>query len=78
VIVIRRKAGESIWVGGAEVRVLSLSPSRVKLGVEAPRELPVLRSEMKAAGDQNQLAAQGRLPGDVADWLGQFQPQRPA
>lgn len=64
-IVIRRKPGESVWVGGAEVRILSLSPSRVKLGVEAPRHLPVLRSEVVASGAQNRMAAQTPLPSNL-------------
>ena len=55
-IVIRRKPGESVWVGGAEVKVLSLSPSRVKLGVAAPAQMAVLRGEVMASMEQNQIA----------------------
>jgi carbon storage regulator len=74
-IVIRRKPGESIWVSGTEVRILSLSPSRVKLGVEAPRDVPVLRGELVASMEQNRVAARASLPTDVKSLLACFREQ---
>lgn len=57
-LVIRRKAGESICIGGeVEVEIIECAPNRVKLGIRAPREVTVMRSEVKLTSDQNRTAA---------------------
>lgn len=64
-LVIRRRAGESIEIGGSIViRVLDTAASRVTLGIIAPPEVPVLRSEIR---DQNQAAARGVTPEAIDD-----------
>lgn len=46
-LVITRRAGDSIQVGGdIEVTVLEVSGNTVKIGINAPRELDVHRSEV--------------------------------
>lgn len=51
VLVMRRKAGETIVIGeGIEISVIEISPTRVKLGVTAPREVPVVRKETLVDG----------------------------
>ncbi len=65
-IVLRRRPGDSFWIGDeVRVEVLGLSPSRVKLGIVAPGEVIVQRSEVRAAQEQNRVAAQSRLPVDL-------------
>ncbi|MEZ5404576.1 MAG: carbon storage regulator [Bryobacteraceae bacterium] len=57
-LVIRRKAGESIVIGGEiEIEVIEVSGSRVKLGIRAPRQTLILRKELLATGQENQRAA---------------------
>jgi len=47
VLVLTRRKGESIILGDhIEVRVLEVSRHQVKLGVEAPRSVPVYRKEI--------------------------------
>lgn len=59
-LVIRRRAGESILVGDdVEIQILELSPTRVKLGIVAPRNVTILRSELKLTKEQNLAAAGG-------------------
>lgn len=56
---IRRRAGESIVIAeGIEIQVLETTPTRVKLGIKAPKEVPVLRKEVQLTGQQNRTAAQ--------------------
>ena len=63
---IRRRCGESVWVGpDIEIRVLEVSGGRVKLGIAAPRDVLVLRDELKMTEDFNRLASRG-LPPDAA------------
>jgi carbon storage regulator len=46
-LVLTRKPGESIMIGDdIEVRVLAIAGDKVKLGIRAPREVPVFRREI--------------------------------
>lgn len=57
-LVIRRRPGESILIGeDIAIEVLEIGPGRVKLGIKAPREVVVLRGEIRLTGETNQLAA---------------------
>lgn len=57
-LVIRRKRDQSIHIGdGIEVTVLDIENGQVKLGIKAPREVPVFREEIAATRHSNQGAA---------------------
>ncbi|MFT5325019.1 MAG: carbon storage regulator [Planctomycetaceae bacterium] len=46
-LVLSRKTSESILIGDSiEVRVLEISGGRVRIGIMAPAEVPVHRSEV--------------------------------
>jgi carbon storage regulator len=46
-LVLTRRAGESIIIGDdIEVRVLTIAGDRIRLGIRAPREVPVYREEI--------------------------------
>ena len=46
-LVFRRSQGESFTIGDSiEVRILQIGRSQVKIGVEAPREVGVYRTEI--------------------------------
>ena len=66
-LVITRKSGERICLGDdITITVMEISGSTVRIGIEAPRELPVYRAEIYAAvKEENRAAARastGRLP----------------
>jgi carbon storage regulator len=49
-LVLSRKPGESIVIDDRiVVTVVQIGGGRVRLGIEAPREVPILRSEVYAA-----------------------------
>jgi carbon storage regulator len=57
-LVISRRAGQSIWIGDdIEIQVVEVAANRVKLGITAPRNVPVLRDEIKLTGETNRAAA---------------------
>jgi carbon storage regulator len=60
-LVLSRKVGESIQIGeNIRLTVSSVNGSRVKICVEAPRELPVRRQEIdtiRNGSDQNAVCA---------------------
>ncbi len=62
-LILQRKAGESLLIGdGIEITVLSVDSGRVRLAIEAPKSVPILRSELKAAAEVNREAAGEELP----------------
>ncbi|MCI9557307.1 carbon storage regulator [Oscillospiraceae bacterium 50-16] len=57
-LILQRKEGESLLIGEeVEVTVLAVEAGRVRLAIQAPREVPILRSELKAAAQTNREAA---------------------
>jgi len=57
-LVVRRRAGEGIVVAGEiAIEVIEISRTRVKLGISAPREVPVLRRETVTLREENRQAA---------------------
>ena len=59
-LVLTRKAGQSIMIGDEiEVSVLAIMGEKVRIGIEAPRSVPVFRKEVyvEIQEDQNGAAA---------------------
>jgi carbon storage regulator len=57
-LVIRRRAGESILINGdIEIEVLEAGLSQVKLGISAPKDIPIVRKEVHVTGQQNRAAS---------------------
>jgi carbon storage regulator len=49
-LILTRRIGESIRIAeGITVTVLRIGQSQVRLGVEAPREIPIVRTELETA-----------------------------
>jgi len=71
VLIIGRRIGESIFLGpDVEVRIIELSHSRVTIGIVAPRQLSIMRGEMKLAAEQNRVASQPASPESLARLVG--------
>ena len=48
-LVLSRKVGERIWIGDEiAITVVRITGGGVRLGIEAPEELSVVREELKA------------------------------
>jgi carbon storage regulator len=57
-LVLSRRLNQSIVIGGeVRVTVLAISPSRVELGVEAPRQIKVDREEIHLRRQQCRIPA---------------------
>ena len=57
-LIIRRRRGESIIIGeDIEIEILETTPTQVKLGISAPKEVTVLRSEIRLTRDLNRVAS---------------------
>lgn len=52
-LVLSRKVGERIWIGdNISVTVVRITGGGVRIGIEAPSELPVVREELKSKIDE--------------------------
>ena len=59
-LILRRKAGETLVIGDdIKVAVLDINEGSVRLAIEAPKQIPILRSELLQAADANRDAARG-------------------
>lgn len=46
-LVLNRKLGESIILGdNIEIRILDITDGKIKIGIEAPRDVSILRKEV--------------------------------
>ncbi len=52
-LVLSRKVGERIWIGDdISITVVRITGGGVRLGIEAPTEMPVVREELKIKLEQ--------------------------
>jgi carbon storage regulator len=58
-LVLRRRAGESFFIGDdIEIEILAITSQGAKIGIRAPRETVILRKELRLTQQQNEAAAQ--------------------
>jgi carbon storage regulator len=58
-LVMRRRAGESIVIGeDIEIQIIHIGESRIKLGITAPKSVHVSTKEVKLVAQENLAAAQ--------------------
>ena len=68
-LVLTRKTNQSIMIGDEiEVTVLAVSRDKIRLGITAPREVPVFRKEVWLS-IKGEGAAENDAAGDVDDAL---------
>jgi carbon storage regulator len=62
-LVLTRRSGESIVIGGdIRIRVLRASGSRVRLGIEAPPEVRILREKADAPASEEPAEEESSVP----------------
>lgn len=80
-LVLSRKINEALLIeeGTIRVVVLSVQGDQVKLGIDAPREVTIMREEIAQARMQNKEAAESISPDDLASFTepGKERPSRP-
>ena len=71
-LILQRKAGESLVIGDdITVRVISVDGTRVRLAIDAPGDIPILRSELITARAANRDSAREEgAPAELLDLLG--------
>jgi carbon storage regulator len=73
-LMMSRREGETILIGDdVEIVIAQIGRSRVKVGIRAPREMPVMARELKLVREEN-LAAAVASPAVVSNLLKKFHP----
>lgn len=70
-LILQRKPGESLLIGeDIEVSILSIESGRVRIAIEAPKDVSILRSELKrAAATNHEAAEESTSPMSLLDML---------
>ena len=69
-LVLTRKSNQSIMIGDdVEVSVLAIIGEKVRIGIQAPRSIPVFRKEIYLAKQQENAAARASARAEVDDAL---------
>lgn len=72
-LILRRRAGETLLIGDdVKITVMDVYEGGVRLAIDAPKSIPVLRSELLQAADANRDAAaqEESRPDDLLGLLG--------
>lgn len=72
-LILRRRAGETLVIGdNVRITVMDVYEGGVRLAIDAPKSIPVLRSELLQAADANRdaAAAEPARPDGLLDLLG--------
>jgi carbon storage regulator len=73
-LVMSRRQGETILIGDdIEIVIAHIGRSRVKVGIRAPRQMPVIAHEVKLVCEENLTAAEAS-PAGLTDLLARLQP----
>ena len=73
-LMMSRREGETILIGEEiEIEIVHIGRSRVRLGIRAPRALPVMAREMKLVSEENRAAAGTRVA-DLTTIVAHLQP----
>lgn len=71
-LVLTRKTGESLMIGDEiEIKVIEIAGDKVKIGIEAPDAVRILRKELLQTISSNQQAAQA-APEELIKFLKGF------
>jgi carbon storage regulator len=73
-LVMSRRQGETILIGDEiEIVIAHIGRSRVKVGIRAPRQMPVIAREIKLIRDEN-LRAAGATASELSSLIARLRP----
>ncbi len=62
-LVLTRKTNQSIMIGDeVEVSVLAVSRDKIRLGISAPKDVPVFRKEVYVSIKEEEVSSDGSSP----------------
>lgn len=72
-LMMRRREGEKILIGDdIVIHITQIGRNRVRIGIDAPREVSIVAEEVRRVAEANEAAA-STSPSAVLDLLGRLQ-----
>lgn len=69
-LILSRKVGETLYINDEiELKIVEVSGDKVKLGINAPKDVKILRSELRQTIENNTEASAAISPADFRDRL---------
>lgn len=69
-LILSRKLGESIYINeDIEIKIVEVLGDKVKIGINAPRDVKILRSELRQTVESNHEASSAINPVNLRDFL---------
>lgn len=57
-LILQRKAGQSLLIGdNIKISITEIGTDRVKISIDAPKEIPIVRTELLDAANSNREAS---------------------
>lgn len=62
-LILSRKSGETLVINNEiEVKIIEINGDKVKIGIEAPKNVKILRQELRQTMDSNKASASKMSP----------------
>jgi len=72
-LILSRKVGETVYLNeDIEIKIVEVSGDKVRLGIEAPKDVKVLRSELRQTMESNMKASDAVAPDAFKSMLSQL------
>ncbi|MFT5661627.1 MAG: carbon storage regulator [Sulfurimonas sp.] len=72
-LVLARKEGESIVIGdNIIIKVISIEKGVIKFGIDAPKSIPIMRSELLEDVKESNIAASKEVDSSILSKLSQL------
>ena len=72
-LVLTRKCGQTLIINdNIEITITAIQGDKVKIGIDAPKDIPIIRKELSLTVETNQLASSSVPELDLRKFVMQF------
>ncbi|MBE6845354.1 MAG: carbon storage regulator CsrA [Ruminococcus sp.] len=69
-LILSRKSGETLLINNEiEVKIIEINGDKVKIGIQAPKDVKILRQELRQTMDSNKASATKMSPAKLRNML---------
>lgn len=75
-LILSRKVGETLLINdNIEIKIIEVNGDKVKIGIEAPKNVKILRKELRQTMESNRASAAAMTPTKLHDMLSNMKNQ---
>lgn len=72
-LILSRKTGETLLINNEiEVKIIEISGDKVKIGIDAPKDVKILRKELRQTMESNKASAAKMPPSKLRNMLSEL------